>query len=224
MIPMAPFSRTTTSRRVAGDGDRDVGEAGADVRHRSLLDAEDPGQLLVVHRRPQGDERGAHEVCQAGISEQPLGDRNGEQQPRGETEGRRAHRVPERRAQHAQVRLAVVGVEPEAEERRLDARAEDDRQHDRQREQRLDVPVAGRRHLVGVEREQDDREDSRDEAAQAVDEGLAAEAAQLRSERPSGGGFDVGAERGLASPRQRAGRAPGRGSPPSLRSTRRGRA
>ena len=93
------------------------------------------------------------------------------------------------------MRLAVVGVEPEAEERGLDATAEQDDQDDGQSDEGLDVAVVGRRQVVGVDREQDDREDSRDETAEPVDRRLAAEAAQLRAQRAGRGRLCRGRDR-----------------------------
>ena len=77
----------------------------------------------------------------------------------------------------------VVGVEVEAEERRPDPELEDDREHGDERDQRLDLAVVGRREVVRVERQQEDGEDPRDEAAEAVDRGVLAEPFQLAGER-----------------------------------------
>ena len=62
------------------DGDGDVGEARGDEEARALLDAEERGQLLVVHLRPDPDERGADEVRV--VEQEQVGERLREQRPR----------------------------------------------------------------------------------------------------------------------------------------------
>ena len=62
----------------------------------------------------------------------------------------------------------------------------DDPDHGGERDERLDLPVVGRREVARVEREQEDGEDPRDEPAEAVDRRVLAEPAEFRRrDRPS---------------------------------------
>ena len=78
------------------DRDGDVGEAREHERGRALLGAEERGQLLVVHLRPDADEAGADEVRV--VEPEQVGERVGEQDAGDEPERRARHREPERRA------------------------------------------------------------------------------------------------------------------------------
>ncbi len=79
--------------------------------------------------------------------------------------------------------LGLGGVEVEAEERGVDPHAEHDPDHRRERDERLDLAVVGRREVARVQREKKDGEDPRDEPAEAVDRGVLAEPPELVSER-----------------------------------------
>ena len=78
--------------------------------------------------------------------------------------------------------LGLRGVEVEAEERGVDAHAEHDSDHGRERDERLDLAVVRRREVPRVQREEEDGEDPRDEPAEAVDRGVLAEPAELGAE------------------------------------------
>ena len=55
--------------------------------------------------------------------------------------------------------------------------------HRRERDERLDLSVVGRREVARVERQEEDGEDARDEPAEAVDRRVLAEPLQFRAER-----------------------------------------
>src|SRR5207244_1319380 len=81
-------------------------DARIDELERALLDAEERGQLLVVHLRPEADERGADEP---GVVAEPqrVGDGRREREAGDQSGGRHRHREPERRAHDE--RAAVRG-------------------------------------------------------------------------------------------------------------------
>ena len=162
-------------------GQEHVRQARVHELHRALLDAEQRGQLLVVHLRPEADERGADEP-RVVAEPQHVRDRRGEDAADDEAGGRHRHREPERGAHDAPALLLVVRVEVEAEERLDDLQAENDHQHARQRDDRLDLPEARRPEVVRVEREEEDREDPRDEPAEPVDRRVLREAPDLEAE------------------------------------------
>ncbi len=111
----------------------------------------------------------------------------GEREADDQADRRHRHREPERRADDAQAVGRVGGVEVEAEERARDAEAEDGGEDRGERDERLHGSVVGRREVARVERQQQQRDEARDEAAQPVDRrvlgeprDLAAEAGHLR--------------------------------------------
>ncbi len=77
--------------------------------------------------------------------------------------------------------LGLWRVEVEAEERRVDPHAQDDSDDRRERDERLDLPVVGRREVARVQRQQEDREDPGHEPAEPVDRRVLAEPPELRS-------------------------------------------
>ena len=151
------------------DGDDHVRERGGDVRDRALLDAEERRQLLVVHLRPEQDERGAHEVRARVGREQEVRDLRGEDRADDEPEGGHRHREPEGGADDRRPAAIVFGVEVEAEERHRDAHPQDDHEHDRQRDQRLDGADVGARQVARHDRQQQDADQPRDDGAHPVD-------------------------------------------------------
>ena len=163
-----------------GDREQHVREARRDERDRALLDAEERRQLLVVHLRPQADERGAHErdvVDPERVREPRREDPAGDHTERGH-----AHREPERRAQHAHAVGRVRRVEVEAEERGRDPCAENRDEDRAQRDERLDLAEVARREVARVERQQQHRQDPGDEPAEPVDRGVLAEPPELRAD------------------------------------------
>ena len=163
-----------------GDGEEHVRKGGQRELHRPLLDAEQRRELLVVHLRPEADERRANEARRHPV--QRMRDRSREHEPGDETRGRHRHREPEGRADDDHPLVGSTRVEVEAEERRRDSCAKDDHEDRRQRDERLDRSVIRRRQIVRVERQQQDGENPRDEPADAVDEGVTAESLELRGE------------------------------------------
>jgi hypothetical protein len=164
------------------DRDQHVGDARDAEQERPLLDPEERRQLLVVHLRPQADERGAHEpgvVAEA----QAVRDRGRKEAADHEAGGRHRHREPERRADDERPPLGIVRVEVEAEEGARDPELKNDHEHRRQRDDRLDLPESARAEVMRVEREQEHGEDPRDDPAEPVDRGVSAEAPHLRRER-----------------------------------------
>jgi hypothetical protein len=124
------------------DRQQHVREARGDERDRALLDAEERRQLLVVHLRPETDERRADEGVIVDLEE--VRDRRREDPPEHEAESRGRHREPERRAQHLQALLGLGRVEVEAEERGRDAAAQQGHEDCVQGDERLDAAeVAG---------------------------------------------------------------------------------
>ncbi len=164
------------------DGEEDVREARRDERDRPLLDAEERRELLVVHPCPEADERGHHELGVVGRAEQDVRDRCGEEEAADQAGGGHGHREPEGRAQDEPPRCRVGRVEIEAEERAVDAEPQDDSDHRRERDERLDLPVVGWGEVARVERQQEDGEDPRDEPPEAVDRRVLAEPLELRAE------------------------------------------
>ncbi len=81
------------------DRQEDVREARRDERDRALLDAEERGQLLVVHPGPEPDERGHDELRVVRRAEEEVRDRRGEEEAADEPGRRHRHREPEGRAQ-----------------------------------------------------------------------------------------------------------------------------
>ncbi len=186
MTPIGPWSSDDDEEQRRADREQDVREAGRDERDRALLDAEERRQLLVVHPRPEADERGHDELRVVGGAEEEVRDRAREREPGEEARRRRPHREPERRAQDAPPVLGLGRVEVEAEERGVDAHPQHDPDDRRERDERLDLAVVGRREVARVEREEEDGEDARDEPAEAVDRRVLAEPAELRAERHQG--------------------------------------
>ena len=138
------------------DGDDHVGQRRGDVRDRALLDAEERGELLVVHLRPEQDERRAHEVRLRVRLEQQLRDLAREERPDDEAERRHRDREPEGGAHDGRPARLVLGVEVEAEERHRDAHPQEDHEHDRERDQRVDGADVGGRQVAGDDRQQQD--------------------------------------------------------------------
>ncbi len=165
------------------DGDEDVREARRDEGDRPLLDAEERRELFVVHARPETDERGHDQLPVVRRAEQPLRDLAREREAEDEAQGRHPHREPERGAQHEPACCGLGRVEVEPEERARDAHAEDDPDDGGERDERLDLPVVGRREVSRVQREQEHSEDPRDEAAEPVDDGVLAQPLELPAER-----------------------------------------
>ena len=163
------------------DRDEHVRDARDRVLRRALLDAEERRQLLVVRLRPQADRARAHERRVVPQPE-PVPDRRGEDDAEHEPEGRHRHREPERRPDHDEPLGILLRVEVEAEEGARDPQLEHDREHRRRRGDDLDAAVRARGEVVRVERQEQRREDSRHEAAQAVDRGVAAQTLELLSE------------------------------------------
>ena len=67
----------------------------------------------------------------------------------------------------------------------MDPDAQHDPDHGRQRDERLDLPVVGRREVARVERQEEDGENARDEPAEPVDRRVLAEPLELCAERTS---------------------------------------
>ncbi len=183
MTPIGPFSSATTRTSVVADRDQDVHDAGRHERDRALLDAEERRQLLVVHPAPEPDERRGDEVGAARGVEEKLRDRGRQRDAREHPDGRHRHREPERRPEDEPSLLGLGRVEVEAEERARDAHAEGDPDDRRERDERLDLAVVGGREVPRVERQEEDGDDPRDEAAEPVDRGVLSEPLDLRADR-----------------------------------------
>ena len=77
--------------------------------------------------------------------------------------------------------MGCIGrVEVEAEEGARDAESEDRGEDRRERDERLDGSVVGRRQVARIEREQKKGDEARDEAAQPIDRRVLGEACDLR--------------------------------------------
>ena len=163
------------------DRDGDVGQAREHECGRALLGAEEGGQLLVVHLRPDADEAGADEVRV--VEAEQVGQRGGEEDARDEPERRARHREPERGADDEPPLRRVGRVEVEAEERRRDPGPQDRDDHSRERDDQADLTEVGRGEVTRVERQQEDREHARDDPAEPVDGRVAAEPSHLQGER-----------------------------------------
>ena len=161
------------------DGDDHVGKRRGDVRDRALLDPEERGQLLVVHLRPEQDERGADEVRARVGREQHVRDLRGEDRADHEPERGHHHREPEGGAYDRRPAAVVFRVEVEAEERHRDAHPQDDHEHDRERDQRLDGADVGARQIARHDRQQEDADQPRDDGAHPVDGRVLGEPSEL---------------------------------------------
>ena len=167
------------------DRDRDVRERRRDVCARTLLDAKERRHLLVVHRRPEPDERGDHEPVVAGRPEQDPRDRLREHDAADEHRGRHCGDVPECRAHDEQAPLLVLRVEVEPEERALHRLRHERRQDGRQRHERLDQAEVARREIARVQRQQEHAEHARHDAAEAVHGRVAHQLLQPLEHHPS---------------------------------------
>ena len=158
-----------------GRGDRyaHVRQRRRHVCGRPLLDAEQRGHLLVVHRRPEADEGGDDEAGVVVRPEQQPRDRARQRDPEHEHRRRGREHVPERRPDDEQPPLLLRRVEVEAEEGALHPLGDERRQHGRQRDERLDQPVVAGREVARVQGQQEDAEDARDDAPEPVDRGVA---------------------------------------------------
>jgi len=161
------------------DGDDHVCECRRDIAGRPLLDSEERGQLLVVHLRPQQDQRRAHGVRVGARREEQVRDLGRDQPADDQPERRHRHREPEGGADDRGPAGVVLGVEVEAEEGHGDAHAQHDHQHDRQRHERVDDADVARAQVTGDDRQQKDADQPRDDGAQAVDGGMLGQTAQL---------------------------------------------
>ena len=164
------------------DGDPDVRQRGGDVRGRALLDPEQRRHLVVVHRRPQPDERGDDEIRVVLRVEEHPRDLGREHDAERERQRRRGHHVPERGPNDEQAARELRRVEVKAEEGALHRLRDEGRQHGGQRDERLDQPVIARRQVARVQRQQEHAEDPRDDRAEPVDGGVAEQLAQSPAE------------------------------------------
>jgi hypothetical protein len=158
------------------DRDGDVDDRDREVARRSLLDAIEADRRLVHEADPEAQAREQPERLLAVPEQVRCRDRRRERGDRRRDEaGDRRRR--ERRANDGGARLALP-LEREAEER-VDEPELRDRDGDRDEgRQRLDDAVVGRSQVVGVERQQEQRREARDDGPEPVHQRLAPEAQQ----------------------------------------------
>ena len=180
--------RADDERDRGADRDQDVGDARDRELHGPLLDPEERRHLGVVHLRPEADEAGADEprvVPRSRASSARCGVRDRTRQPSDEPERCHPHREPERGPDDERPARLVVGVEVEAEERARDPEPQHDHEHARQRDHGLDLAEADGAEVDGVDREQEDGDQARDDPAESVDGRLRAESLELADEHYS---------------------------------------
>ena len=199
-----------------GDRDEHVRDARDRVLRRALLDAEERRQLLVVRLRPQSDGARAHERRVVSQPE-PMADRGGEDDAEHEPERRHRHGEPEGRPDHDETLRVLLGVEVEAEEGARDPELEHDRKHRSRSGDDLDAAIRSGGQVVRVEGEEQRREDSRHEAAEAVDRGVAAQALELLPEPHQSPLIEVQRRARAGGRRRDRRRAPVRRTPDSPR-------
>ena len=101
---------------------------------------------------------------------EPAGDLVREDDADDEGERRIRHLGPENRADQRTPVLGFLVQEVEADEAEVGAAPQQGDRHSHRRHEDLDPAVVARRDVARVQRQQDDREEARDEAADAVDE------------------------------------------------------
>ena len=167
------------------DGDRDVRQARREEAERALLDAEERGQLLVVHLRPEADEAARTSVGSSTPSSVEIG--SASRRPATRPAVALAIVNQKRRAQDEEPPRRLGRVEVEAEERARDPAAQDRHEDGAERDHDADRAEVGRVEVARVERQQEERDHARDHAAEPVDRRVPREAFQLvEHERDSG--------------------------------------
>ena len=179
------------------DGDADVQERRDREGDRPLLGAEEVRHLGVVDVHPEQDGGGDDEARAAALESragavvhaEQLRDLRGEDDAEGQRERRVPHLRPEDGADEPSAVLGLLVEEVPADEAEVGAAADQDHRHGHHGHEELDPAVVPDRDVARVERQHQDREEARDQAADAVDRRVPAELEEPRAEgpRPSAG-------------------------------------
>ena len=171
-------------------GDGDVREGRDRERDRPLLRPEEVGHLRVVDVDPEedggrDDETRAAALQTRGVSgrdAEQAGDRLRERDADDERDRRVGQLRPEDGADQAAPVVGILVEEVEADEAEVRAAANEDDAHRHRRHEELDAAVIARRDVARVERQHEDGEEARHEAADAIDRRVAGQFEELGGE------------------------------------------
>ena len=158
------------------DRDRHVDDGDREVARRALLDAVQADRRLVHEADPEPDAREQPQRLGSRTEQERRCDRRQERRDRRDDEA--GHRARGKRgADHRGSRLPLP-LEREAEQGVHHPELRDRDRHGDERRERLDLAVVGRRQVVRVQRQQEQRGEPRHHGSEAVDQRLPAEAEQ----------------------------------------------